>query len=117
LVSNYGTAWQYQKFEFAAFPGPIVMTTSCIIEPRRVYQDRTYSTNEVAFDGVKHSGQDRDFSDVIEQAKKAKGFPGTIEPAQFMTIGFNHRFKVPLADKVIDVATLANGLPRVLDMG
>jgi len=26
LVGNYGTAWQNQKFEFAAFPGPVVVT-------------------------------------------------------------------------------------------
>jgi hydroxylamine reductase len=27
LVGNYGTAWQNQKFEFAGFPGPIIVTT------------------------------------------------------------------------------------------
>jgi hydroxylamine reductase len=42
LVGNYGTAWQNQKFEFAAFPGPIVMTTNCIIEPRRIYKNRIW---------------------------------------------------------------------------
>jgi len=26
LVGNYGTAWQNQKFEFALFPGPVVVT-------------------------------------------------------------------------------------------
>jgi hydroxylamine reductase len=116
LVGNYGTAWQNQKFEFAAFPGPIVMTTNCIIEPRRIYKDRIYSMNEVGFDGVKHIGQDRDFSDVIEQAKKAKGFPRTIEPAQFLTIGFNHRVVVPLADKVIEAAK-SGDLSRIFLIG
>ena len=36
LVGNYGGPWQLQKFEFAKFPGPIVMTTNCITEPRKV---------------------------------------------------------------------------------
>ena len=116
LAGNYGTAWQNQKFEFAAFPGPIVMTTNCIIEPRRVYKDRIYSMNEVGFDGVQHIGHDRDFSDVIEQAKKAKGFPRTIEPAQYMTIGFNHRVVVPLADKVIEAAK-SGDLSRIFLIG
>lgn len=35
LVGNYGSAWQMQKLEFATFPGPIVMTTNCIVEPRK----------------------------------------------------------------------------------
>jgi hydroxylamine reductase len=116
LAGNYGTAWQNQKFEFAAFPGPIVMTTNCIIEPRRVYKDRIYSMNEVGFDGVKHIGHDRDFSVVIEQAKKAKGFSRTIEPAQYMTIGFNHRVVVPLADKVIEAAK-SGDLSRIFLIG
>ncbi|MCR4399832.1 MAG: hydroxylamine reductase, partial [Syntrophomonadaceae bacterium] len=29
LAGHYGTAWQNQKQEFAAFPGPILMTTNC----------------------------------------------------------------------------------------
>jgi hydroxylamine reductase len=33
LAGHYGTAWQNQKKEFAAFPGAIVMTTNCIQKP------------------------------------------------------------------------------------
>ena len=116
LVGNYGTAWQNQKFEFAAFPGPIVVTTNCIIEPRRVYKDRVYTMNEVGYDGVKHIGGERDFSEVIAQASKAKGFPRTIEPAQYLTVGFNHRVVVPLADKVIEAAK-SGDLSRIFLIG
>ncbi len=28
-------AWNLQKFEFSKFPGPIVMTTNCLVEPRK----------------------------------------------------------------------------------
>ena len=39
LAGNFGTAWQAQKIEFASFPGPIVVTTNCILEPRRAYRN------------------------------------------------------------------------------
>lgn len=116
LVGNYGTAWQNQKFEFSAFPGPIVMTTNCIIEPRRIYKDRIFTMNEVGYDGVKHIGASRDFSAVIEEAKKGKGFAKTFEPAQYLTIGFNHRVVVPLADKVI-AAAKSGDLSRIFLIG
>lgn len=91
----------FQKFEFSGFPGPIVVTTNCIIEPRRMYKDRIYSINEVGVSGVKHL-QNRDFSEVIAQAQSCKGFPRTIEPADYHTVGFNHRAVLPLAGDVID---------------
>jgi hydroxylamine reductase len=34
FYGHYGTAWQNQAKEFAAFPGAIVMTTNCIQKPR-----------------------------------------------------------------------------------
>ncbi|VTR38078.1 Hydroxylamine reductase [Serratia fonticola] len=33
LVGNYGSGWQNQQTEFAKFPGSIVMTSNCIIDP------------------------------------------------------------------------------------
>jgi hydroxylamine reductase len=107
LVGNYGTAWQKQKVEFGSFPGPIVVTSNCILHPRRSYKDRIYSTNEVGVDGVQHigsgngDGKEKDFSQVIEQALSMKGFTDTIEPHVYNTVGYNHRFMVPLVDKLI----------------
>jgi len=49
---------------------------------------------------VKHI-KDRDFSEVIEQAQSCKGFPRTIDPAEYLTVGFNHRAVLPLAGEVI----------------
>jgi len=116
LVGNYGTAWQNQKFEFASFPGPIIVTTNCILEPRRLYKDRLYSMNEVGVEGVQHIGDDRDFTAVIEQAQQMKGFPRTIEPPTFHTTGFNHRAVLPLADKVLEAAQ-SGDLSRILLIG
>ena len=78
LVGNYGTAWQNQKFKFAGFPGPIVVTTSCVLEPRKVYKNRLYTINEVGVNGVQHIGEDQDYSTVIAQVKNMTGFPQTI---------------------------------------
>lgn len=86
LVGNYGTAWQAQKFEFSTFPGPVIVTTNCIVEPRRKYKDRIFSMNEVGVSGVKHLGS-RDFAEVISKAKECKGFPKTITPPQYLTVG------------------------------
>ena len=115
LVGNYGTAWQNQKFEFAAFPGPVIVTTNCVLEPRRMYKERLYTMNEVGVDGVKHV-KDRDFSAVIAQAQSCKGFPKTFEPGQFVTVGFNHRAVLPLAGQVLD-AVKSGALSRIFLIG
>jgi hydroxylamine reductase len=116
LKGNYGTAWQNQKFEFSTFPGPIVVTTNCILEPRRAYRNRLYTMNEVGLDGVQHIGQDRDFSHVIEQAQHMKGFRENIEPAHYHTVGFNHRAVLPLANQVIEAAQ-SGALSRIVLIG
>lgn len=116
LVGNYGTAWQNQKFEFATFPGPIVVTTNCVLEPMKKYRDRLYTMNEVGVDGVGHIGEERDFSKVIEQAQSMKGFKKTIEPAVYHTVGFNHRAVLPLANQVIEAAQ-SGALSRIVLIG
>jgi hydroxylamine reductase len=72
--------------------------------------------NEVGFDGVKHVGPDRDFSEVIAQAKSMKGFPRTLEPAHYHTVGFNHRAVLPLAATVIEAAK-SGALSRIFLIG
>jgi hypothetical protein len=47
-AGNYGGAWQQQKIEFSRFPGPIVMTTNCIIEPRKSYKNRIFTRRYAA---------------------------------------------------------------------
>mmetsp|Transcript_16822 Transcript_16822/g.47165 ORF Transcript_16822/g.47165 Transcript_16822/m.47165 type:complete len:664 (+) Transcript_16822:127-2118(+) len=116
LVGNFGTAWQNQKFEFASFPGPVIVTTNCIVEPRRTYRQRLYTMNQVGYDGVQHIGEDRDFKPVIEQALGMDGFPRTIEPASFHTVGFNHRAVLPIADQVLGAAQ-SGALSRIVLIG
>ena len=40
LKGHYGNAWQRQKIEFARFPGPILLTSNCLVEPMPSYRDR-----------------------------------------------------------------------------
>jgi hydroxylamine reductase len=115
LAGNFGTAWQAQKIEFASFPGPIVVTTNCILEPRRAYRNRLFTMNEVGIDGVDHV-KDRDFTKVIAAARKEKGFPRTIEPARYHTVGYNHRVVIPMVDQIIDAAK-SGALSRIFLIG
>jgi hydroxylamine reductase len=55
FYGHYGTAWQNQAKEFAAFPGAIVMTTNCIQKPRESYQDNIFTTGLVGWPGVSTS--------------------------------------------------------------
>eukprot|EP00590_Aulacoseira_subarctica_P001316 CAMPEP_0172435542 /NCGR_PEP_ID=MMETSP1064-20121228/71234_1 /TAXON_ID=202472 /ORGANISM="Aulacoseira subarctica , Strain CCAP 1002/5" /LENGTH=572 /DNA_ID=CAMNT_0013183871 /DNA_START=364 /DNA_END=2083 /DNA_ORIENTATION=- len=65
LVGNYGTAWQAQKFEFATFPGPILVTSNCVVEPRKSYKDRLYTVNEVGLDGVQCWNERRNVVEIL----------------------------------------------------
>ena len=65
FYGHYGTAWQNQQKEFAAFPGAILMTTNCIQRPVESYRGNIFTAGPVGYPGVPHiSG--RDFSPVIK---------------------------------------------------
>jgi len=105
FVGNYGNAWWLQDKEFAAFNGPIVMTTNCLIPPKNSYKDRVFTTGNVAFPGVKHiadrkTDDVKDFSEVIEMAKNCQS-PTEIETGKIVG-GFAHNQVMALADKVVD---------------
>ena len=67
LGGQYGTAWQKQKVEFAAFPGPVVATTNCISIPPATYAGRMYTTRATAAPGATRIVND-DFEPVVKQA-------------------------------------------------
>ena len=101
LYGNYGGAWQLQQMEFGLFKGPILMTSNCILEPRKSYRDRIYTTNAAGFPGVKHL-KTNDFSAVIEQALSMDGFPEPKVPSTHtLTTGFGHNAVLAVADKVV----------------
>ncbi|GGY97378.1 hydroxylamine reductase [Streptomyces poonensis] len=100
LAGNYGGAWQDQQREFARFPGPILMTSNCIIEPYPAYRRRIFTTGPVGWPGVRHLA-DGDFSPVVQAAKAMPGYR-TEGPERFITVGFGHDALLAAADQVVD---------------
>ncbi len=107
FVGNYGSSWWRQKEEFETFNGPILFTTNCIVPPRKEasYFDKVYTTGAAGYTGFKHIGErpkggQKDFSQIIEHAKKCRP-PVEIEKGEIVG-GFAHNQVIALADKVVD---------------
>ena len=104
---NFGTAWQNQQKEFADIPAPILFTTNCLMPPRPSYKDRVFTTDVVAFPGVQHIGEDKDFTPVIEKALELGGYPEDramtgINGGHQVTTGFGHDFVLSHAGEVVE---------------
>jgi hypothetical protein len=107
FVGNYGSSWWHQVEDFENFNGVVLFTTNCIVPPRRnaTYADRVYTTGASGFDGFKHienrkDGQPKDFSALIEHAKKCAP-PKEMETGTIIG-GFAHNQVLALADKIIE---------------
>ncbi len=100
LAGNYGGAWQDQQKEFERFPGAILMTTNCIQKPKASYMDRIFTTGLVAWPGVAHISDRRDFSLLIAKAIELGGFPAD-EPGKTITVGFGHQAVLGAAAQVV----------------
>ena len=107
LKGNFGTAWQNQQKEFADIPAPILFTTNCLMPPKKSYADRVFTTEVVAYPGMVHIDDEKDFTPVIEKALELGGYQ---EDRQFTVInggtqvmtGFGHGTILSMADQVID---------------
>ena len=110
FVGNYGNAWWKQKEEFESFNGPILMTTNCIVPPKKSYIDRIFTTGATGYPGVNHInggiGEEKDFSEIIELAKKCSP-PTEIEQGEIIG-GFAHNQVLSLADKIVDAVKSGN---------
>ncbi len=107
FVGNYGSSWWHQNKEFEAFNGPIILTTNCLVPLRKdnTYLDRLFTTGVVEYPGAKHiadrpEGGSKDFSEVIELAKKCA--PPTELETGTIVGGFAHNQVLALADKVVE---------------
>lgn len=100
LYGHYGTAWQNQTSEFTAFPGPIVMTTNCLMPPKETYKDRVFTLGPVAWPGLTHL-ENSDVTPVIEKALAMPGFTEEGTPRTVMT-GFGRNAVLGVADEVIN---------------
>lgn len=103
LVGNYGNAWQLQQTEFEKFNGAILLTTNCLMPPKKSYADRVFTTGAVGFPGCKHIDEvdgKKDFSPLIELAKKCPP-PAELETGEIVG-GFAHAQVFAPADKVVE---------------
>lgn len=119
FVGNYGGSWWAQGSEFDSFNGPILMTTNCITPVKSGYKDRMYTTGAAGYPEIKHIGERakggvKDFSEIIEQAKKCSS-PTEIETGEIVG-GFAHNQVLALADKVVD-AVKSGAIKRFVVMG
>ncbi|WP_328352800.1 hydroxylamine reductase [Mycobacterium sp. NBC_00419] len=114
LVGNYGGAWQDQQRDFTAFPGPIVMTSNCLIEPQPAYRNRIFTIGPVGWPGVRHVDT-ADLSLVVKAALSLPGFTTEV-PAETVTTGFGRDAVLSVADTVIQ-AVKDGAIKRFLLIG
>jgi hydroxylamine reductase len=100
FYGHYGTAWQNQHKEFAAFPGAILMTTNCIQKPAASYLGSIFTTGLVGWPGATHV-KNGEFSPVIEKALAMPGFAADEDKDTVMT-GFAHNAVMGVAGTVIE---------------
>lgn len=120
LKGHFGNAWQRQKIDFARFPGAILLTSNCLVEPMPSYKDRVFTTNSVGFDGVTHL-KNFDFEPLIQKALSCSGFQAKdcnkkSSTAESFLIGFGHHTVLSVADKVIE-AVQAGDLKNIFVIG
>ncbi|KAL5016822.1 hypothetical protein ScPMuIL_006411 [Solemya velum] len=117
FAGHFGGAWQLQKFDFAAFPGPIVVTTNCVLEPLRSYQGRLFTMNDCGIPGVEHFDLETqgDIDKVVKVAHEMDGFTHELS-GRDVTIGFGREAILRNTDKVLDA--MKNGqLSRIFVIG
>lgn len=107
LKGNFGTAWQNQQKEFANIPAPVLFTTNCIMPVKDSYRDRVFTTEVVAFPGMVHICEDKNFTPIIEKALELGGYTEDkvmtgINGGDKVTTGFGHGTVLSVADKVVD---------------
>lgn len=106
LKGNFGTAWQNQQKEFIDLPAPVLFTTNCIMPVKENYSDRIFTTALVAYPGMQHIDEKKEFAPVIEKAlelggyKEDKVMTGINGGTKVMT-GFGHDAVLGVADTVV----------------
>jgi hydroxylamine reductase len=113
LVGHYGGAWQNQKREFAAFPGPVVATTNCVLIPPESYKGRLFTTRGTAVPG----GQrvlDGDYAAVIAEAMRCEPCEERITGES--TVGFHRTVLLDHAQTIVD-AVKAGQISRFFVIG
>ena len=110
LYGHYGTAWQNQTKDFAKFPGPILMTTNCLMPPHESYINKLFSVGPVGWPGITHLSAPNlipDYSPIIQKALEMPGFAEDGELRQ-VTTGFARNAVLSVAGEVIEAVKRGN---------
>ncbi|HAZ43935.1 MAG TPA: hydroxylamine reductase [Cyanobacteria bacterium UBA11371] len=104
LYGHYGTAWQNQTKDFAKFPGPILMTTNCLMPPHESYINKLFSVGPVGWPGITHLSAPNLIPDYSPIIQKALEMPGFAEDGQLrqVTTGFARNAVLSVAGEVIE---------------
>ena len=107
LKGNFGTAWQNQQKEFDHIPAPVLFTTNCLMPVKPSYRDRVFTTSVVAYPGMVHIGDGKDFSPVIKKALELGGYDRDVAMTGIngdttLTTGFGHEAILASAGAVIE---------------
>ena len=105
LFGNYGNAWFDQVTSFETFNGPILLTTNCLVPPKKsaTYNDRVFTTGNTGMPDwkvVKVADGKKDFSEMIEMAKSCEA-PTEIETGSIVG-GFAHNQTLELAGDIVE---------------
>ncbi|MCL2737182.1 MAG: hydroxylamine reductase [Propionibacteriaceae bacterium] len=98
LVGNFGGAWQDQQTDFVDFPGAILLTSNCLIEPKPQYRQRIFTSGPVGWPGLRHL--DGDFTPLVQAAKALP--PCVDQPEESITIGFARNTVLSVAGDVVE---------------
>jgi hydroxylamine reductase len=113
LAGHFGGAWQKQRSEFAAFSGPVLATTNCVVIPPQSYAGRLFTTRATAVPGGTCLTSN-DFSVVIAKAKECPPLPAS--EIKKSTVGFHHSAILELAPTIVD-AVKAGKISRFFVIG
>ncbi len=108
LKGHFGTAWQNQRHEFMDIPAPVLFTTNCIMPVKKNYEDRIFTTAAVAYEGMVHIDEKKDFTPVIEKALELGGYNENttaftgINGGSELTTGFSHSTILSVADTIVE---------------
>lgn len=100
LAGHYGGAWHDQRKTFAAFPGPVIMTGSCLSPPHPDYRARMFTTGAMAHPELAHLADD-DFAPALRFAATLPGFAADSEP-KWHRVGFGHRTTLGVVGAMLD---------------
>ncbi len=105
LAGNYGDAWWRQESDFAAFNGPILVTSNCITPVQEAYARRIFTAGPAAYPGVPHIHRDEkgriDFGPLVALARTCPP-PTPLESGSFPG-GYGWRAVTARAGKILEL--------------